>query len=170
MTLIVSPLHQVREVIAVRRPSHLITLLDPHDLIDTPEGVERDRHLRIGIWDVCEPYQGLTPPQEEHVLRILAFGRGWDAAAPLLVHCHAGISRSTATAFILTCERNPHAPEARIAQALRRAAPHAYPNRRLVALADDLLGRGGRMVDAVVAIGANDSSSMGRAFDLPGRF
>jgi predicted protein tyrosine phosphatase len=170
MTLIVCPLHQIETVIAERRPSHLITLLDPYALIETPAGVARERHLKLGVWDVSEPFGGLTPPEEADVLRILKFARAWDERAPLLVHCHAGISRSTATAFMLACERNPDIPEAEIAWSLRRAAPHAYPNRAIVRLADDILGRRGRMADAVEAIGPSNFAVLGTAFDLPARF
>lgn len=52
---------------------------------------------------------------------------------------------------------------------MRRLAPHAYPNRRIIALADDMLGRGGRMVDAVEAMGASSFVSMGVPFDFPPR-
>jgi predicted protein tyrosine phosphatase len=170
MTLIVSPLSQIQSVIAARRPSHMITLLDPNALIDTPAGLEPDRHLRLGVWDICDPQDGMTPPEEGHVLSILEFGRGWDERSPLLVHCFAGISRSSATAFILACERNPHVEEEDIAWRLRRAAPHANPNRRLVRLADDILGRRGRMIGAVEAIGDNGFATMGTPFDLPARY
>ncbi len=170
MTIIVSPLSRISEVIEARRPSHMITLLDPAQVIDTPRALARERHLRLGVYDICDPVQGMTPPEEDHVLRILEFGRGWDEASPLLVHCFAGISRSTAAAFILACERNPETPEHDIAWRMRRAASHAYPNRRLVRLADDLLGRNGRMADAVEAIGANGWVMMGTPFDLPARF
>ena len=112
----------------------------------------------------------MNPPEEDHVRRILGFARGWDERAPLLVHCFAGISRSSATAFMLACERNPQTPEVEIAWRLRRAAPHASPNRRLVRLADDILGRQGRMADAVEAIGDNGQAVMGRPFDLPSRY
>ena len=74
----------------------------------------------------------------------------------MLIHCWAGISRSTATAFVLACERSPRVEERRIAQVLREAAPHASPNRRIVALADRLMGRGGRMIAAVEAMGDYD--------------
>ncbi len=74
----------------------------------------------------------------------------------MLIHCWAGISRSTASAFALACERSPDADERAIAQAMRAAAPHASPNRRIVALADDMLDRRGRMVDAVAAMGDYD--------------
>ena len=66
--------------------------------------------------------------------------------------------------------RNPYAAEHDIAQRLREAAPHAYPNRKLVQLADDVLGRNGRMVDAVEAMGGNGAAPMGQAFELPSRF
>ena len=170
MTIIVCPLSHVPAVIDERRPSHLITLLDPEQLIETPAGVEPDRHLRLAVYDICEPREHMTPPDAAHVHRILEFGRDWDAQAPMLIHCWAGISRSTATAFMLACARNPHADEEDIAWRLRRAAPHAYPNRQLVRLADEALGRGGRMTAAVEAIGDNGMVPMGQPFDLPSRF
>ncbi len=170
MKILVTPLSEIAAAIAEHRPSHMITLLDPDYLIDTPEGIAADRHLKLGIWDISNPAEGMSLAEPAHVERILDFGRGWDGAQPLLVHCWAGISRSTATAFMLACERNPQASEHDIARALRAAAPHAYPNRRLVRLADDALGRRGRMVEAVEAIGANNYAVMGRAFELPARF
>jgi predicted protein tyrosine phosphatase len=170
MTLIVCPLSQVLTVIATRRPSHLITLLDPESLIPTPHPLAADRHLRLGVNDIAEPSIGHICPDEALVRRILDFGAGWDAAQPMLVHCWAGISRSTATAFLLACERNPETDEAEIASALRDASRHAHPNRRIVALADDVMGRGGRMVDAVDSIGPGDSILENHPFDLPVRF
>lgn len=151
--IIVSPLRLVPQIVANRSPSHLITLLDPDELIETPAGIEPENHLKLGINDIAEPIDGMTLATEDTVRHLLEFGRGWDAAAPLLVHCWAGISRSSASAFILACDRSPDADEAAIARALRAASPYAAPNRRLVALADDLMVRGGRMVDAVEAMG-----------------
>jgi predicted protein tyrosine phosphatase len=170
MTLIVCPLSQVETVIAARAPSHLITLLDPASLIDTPRGLRPERHLRLGVNDVCEAMEGRIVPDEALVRRIVAFGADWDEVQPMLIHCWAGISRSTATAFVLACERNPAVPELEIARALRAASVHAQPNRRIVTLADDMLGRGGRMVDAVDAIGPGVVVEEGRPFDLPVRW
>ena len=85
--------------------------------------------------------------------RILDFVGGWDRDAPILIHCWAGISRSTATAYITACVHNPDADEHAIAQALRDASPTATPNRRFIALADAALGRNGRMKAAIEAIG-----------------
>jgi predicted protein tyrosine phosphatase len=170
MTLIVCPLRHVEAQIAARAPSHLITLLDPASLIDTPAGVEPRRHLRLGVNDVVEAGEGRIAPDEALVERIVAFGRDWDARRPMLIHCWAGISRSTATAFLLACERNPDTPEATIARAMRAASIHASPNRRIVALADDLLGRGGRMVDAVEAMGPVALVEENRPFELRARW
>jgi len=172
VTIIVSPLIYVDAVMRARRPSHLISLLDPDHIgtIATPGDLSTERHLRLGVSDICDPIEGLVMPEEQHVLQILAFGRDWDETSPMLVHCWAGVSRSTATAFILACERNPETPETEIAWRMRRSAGHACPNRRIVWLADDLLGRGGRMVDAVEAIGGGEAYIEGVPFDLPARY
>lgn len=167
MTLIVSPLSQLQRVIAVRAPSHLVTLMDPASLIETPAGVAPERHLKLGVNDIVEAAEGRTCPDEGVVLRLVEFGRGWDGSRPLLVHCWAGISRSTAAAFALACARNPDAPELAIAQALRSASAKAHPNRRIVHLADDLLGRRGRMADAIEAIGPGEAAEENQPFDLP---
>jgi predicted protein tyrosine phosphatase len=168
MIAIVCGLSEAERLIVQRTPSHVVTLLDPWTLPIAPRGVPPERHLRLGVNDICEPAEGMIPPDAAAVASLLAFARTWDGASPILIHCWAGISRSTASAFALACERSPEADERRIALALRQAAPHAYPNRRIVALADDLLGRGGRMVDAVDAMGAFDHT-LACPFDFPVR-
>ena len=170
MTLIVCPLSYVHRVVAERRPSHVITLLDPPELIELIDGYGPERHLRIGVHDIPWETEGLICPDESTVETILAFGATWDGEAPLLVHCWAGISRSTATAFTLACERNPDVDERRIAGKMRRASKTATPNRRIVAIADDMLGRGGRMVDAADSIGRGDPAWEGEPFELPVRY
>lgn len=166
MSIIVCPLSFVPEVIAARRPSHLVTLLGPASMIDTPDGVHPDRHLKLGIHDITAPAEDMVLAEAAHIQSLLDFGGGWPAARPMLIHCWAGVSRSTAAAFILACARAPQASEAGIAHALRRASPTAMPNRRFVALADVLLGREGRMSEAVAGIGPGDQAQEGRPFDL----
>ena len=97
---------------------------------------------------------------------LLTFVRGWDRAAPMVVHCYAGISRSTASAFTTVCALNPHRDERGIAQAMRRASPTATPNIRIVSLADRLLGRDGRMVTAIETIGRGKIAVEGNPFRL----
>jgi len=169
MVLIVTPLSRLHEVIAQRRPSHLITLLSPEELIRTPADFPAHRHLRLGVHDIDIPMEGLVAPDAAMVERVLAFARGWGGETPMVVHCWAGISRSTASAFAIACERNPHADELEIALAMRRASPTAFPNRRIVALADDILDRRGRMLEAVEAMGGNSFAVEGVPFDLAAR-
>ena len=166
MTLIVCGLAEVPAIIAARAPSHMITLLDAASMIETPAGLPAAHHLRLSVNDIAEPMEGLILPSADLVHQLLDFGRAWDARAPMIVHCWAGISRSSASAFILACDRNPGADERLIAMRMRRAAKHAYPNRRIIALADDILGRRGRMVDAVEAMGDYEYGGYGVPFDF----
>ena len=81
--------------------------------------------------------------------------RDWDRREPMLIHCFAGLSRSTAAAFITLCAINPDTPEEIIAGALRRSSDTAVPNKLFVALADEELGREGRMSAALAGMGPN---------------
>jgi predicted protein tyrosine phosphatase len=169
MTLIVTPLSNLTRVIAERAPSHLITLLSPEELIATPDGFPASRHLRLGVHDISEPREGMVVPDADMVRRIFAFAADWPGRRPMVVHCWAGISRSTATAFAIACERNPRADELTIALSMRKASPSADPNRRIVALADAILDRRGRMLEAVEAMGSNGYVLEGVPFDLASR-
>ena len=111
-------------------------------------------------------YDGYTMPGEDHVATLIRFVRDWDRRAPLVVHCFAGISRSTASAYASVCALNPQRDETSIAHALRRASPTATPNIRIVSLADKLLGRGGRMVAAIETIGRGAMAAEATPFRL----
>jgi predicted protein tyrosine phosphatase len=82
------------------------------------------------------------------------------------VHCYAGISRSTAGAFVTACALNPQRDESAIARALRDASPTAMPNIRIVSLADTMLGRDGRMIAAIRAIGLGTAAYASEPFRL----
>jgi predicted protein tyrosine phosphatase len=170
MTLIVCSLSDMPGVVRRRQASHLVTLIDPGTPVERPLGVLESRHLRLDVDDIDAPMEGYFAPDTESVARLLEFSRTWDARAPMVVHCFAGISRSTASAFAIACDRNPDVAEDRIALMLRQAASHAFPNRRIVALADEILGRRGRMVDAIESICGNNFVPIGVPFDLPVRF
>jgi predicted protein tyrosine phosphatase len=163
----VCSLERVPQTVARQKASHLITLLHNDKLITTPPTIPRDNHLRLSLHDISAPQPGMVHPGTDHVKRILAFVRQWDRSTPMVVHCLAGISRSTATAFITACALNPHAPEAPIAQRIRALSPTASPNLLLVELADDLLGRQGRMIEAIEDIGYGEPASDGWPFELP---
>jgi predicted protein tyrosine phosphatase len=149
MAILVCPLSRVSEVVRARQPSHVVSLLDPHSPFPNPGG----RHLKVSVHDITEDTPGAIAPAREHMGEILDFISTWERSAPILIHCYAGISRSTATAFITACVHNPGIDEEEIALALRAASHVAWPNRRIVALADAELGRGGRMLRGIDAIG-----------------
>lgn len=172
MQIIVCPLARVSELARAHRPSHVVSLLDPGTRF--PQlALPEQRHLCIGVHDIEVEEPGFDALCPDRMQTLLAFISRWPRRDTLLIHCFAGISRSTATAFIAACMHNPEIDEAEIAQALRRASPSANPNRRFVALADAELGRGGRMVRAVDGIGAGATwLEIGEAdpFRLPGTF
>lgn len=159
----------VEAQLARTRAASVISLMNREMMIATPDGIAPERHLRLIMNDIEDERAGSIAPDREHVLRLLAFVETWDGELPLLVHCLAGMSRSTAAAFITLCHLNPETPETRIADQLRATSTTANPNRRLVALADKALGRDGRMSDAVMAIGRGETAQEGIPFSLPGR-
>jgi len=165
----VAPLSLVGTTVEDARVSHLVTLINGDTLVPTPPSITPDRHLRLGMNDICEPSEGLVLPCGEHVSNLVQFALDWDRKAPLLIHCWAGISRSTAAAFITLCALNPEADEFGLARALRRASATAYPNRRLVALGDEVLSRSGRMIAAVEDIGRGEFAEQGQVFSLSAR-
>jgi len=163
----VGPLSAVANSVQTLEVGYLVTLMNDQAMIDTPDLIAPGRHLRLVMNDISEPQPGLVPPNDAHVQELIDFVIAWDRKLPMLIHCWAGISRSTAAAFITLCALNPEAGESHIAQTLRAASPTATPNRRLVLLADGLLKRGGRMTKAVEEIGRGETTMEGALFQLP---
>ena len=158
-----SRLHQTVEATGAR---HVVTLLKNVDLVQRPGGIASQNHLILGMDDITGPLDGYVAPDDEHVTKLIAFVRGWDRAAPLVMHCYAGISRSTAGAYVAACALNPRRDERAIARRLRLASPTATPNFRIVALGDRALGRGGRMTTAIEEIGRGVMAFEGDPFRL----
>ena len=136
-TIYVAPLSLRRVTVADAKVSHLVTLINGDTAIPTPRGSAPDRHLRLAMNDICEPQPGLVLPCGTHVDDLIRFARDWDRQAPLLIHCWAGISRSTAAAYIPLCALNREAPSMSSRGRFGAPRPTAYPNRLLVALADE---------------------------------
>jgi predicted protein tyrosine phosphatase len=145
---------------------HIVTLLRLTDRVQRPTHILAENHLVLAVDDITVPADGYTAPAEEHVKRLVDFVGTWDRAAPMVVHCFAGISRSTAGAFVAACVLNPQRDEMEIAQAIRSASRTAQPNARIVSIADRLLKRDGRMVRAVETIGPGDAALEGTPFRL----
>lgn len=164
--LYVCSLTKVVDTVRASGARSLVTILTAGASLARPCEIARDRHLRIAVSDIEAPRDGQVLPGDEHIDRLLAFVGDWDREAPLVIHCYAGVSRSPAAAFIAACALAPHRCEMELARELRRASPTATPNRRLVAIADERLGRGGRMSDAIAAIGRGADCFEGAPFAL----
>jgi predicted protein tyrosine phosphatase len=165
-TLHVCPLSRLPETVAATGASHVLTLINVGTPLERPALIDAENHAIIGVSDIAEARDGHVLPTEEHVARVLDFVRAWPREKPLVVHCYAGISRSTAAAYIAACALAPERDEGAIADALRAASPSATPNPRLVAVADRMLGREGRMVAAVARIGRGADAFEGPPFCL----
>jgi len=149
----VCSLGRLHETVATTGARHVVSLLAREDNLVRPAGIAPENHLWLQLHDISAPMDGYVAPQTEHVEQLIAFVRRWPRATPLVMHCYAGVSRSAAAAFVSVCALNPASDERAVASALRRASQTATPNIRIVALADHLLARNGRMVRAIEAIG-----------------
>src|SRR3990170_190751 len=130
----VCSLARLQETVDETGARHVVTLLGKEVSVDRPARVTPANHLWLEMHDISFPIDGYLTPELEHIERLVAFVRRWDRAAPLVVHCHAGISRSTAAAFVSVCALHPHRDEHTVARALRRASPTALPNALIVTL------------------------------------
>ena len=137
--LLVAPLSSLNETLATHAPSHLVSLLSPEHMIETPAGFPAGAHLKLGVNDIVDPAAGTAPPARPLIDQLLAFSRDWDGRQPLLIHCWAGISRSMASAYTVLCDRLGPGREIEIARAIRHA--------------DEALGRQGGMVLALNSMG-----------------
>ncbi|MBL8548568.1 MAG: protein tyrosine phosphatase [Hyphomonadaceae bacterium] len=173
MSIIVCSLSRVPEIIIARKPSRVVSLLDPETVFPDAARHGVARHLKLKVHDIIDPFPGDVPPAAEHVKELLEFVSDWDRSDCVLVHCYAGISRSTASAYTIACALNPQADEGAIARSLRQASPTAWPNKRIISLADAELGREGRMTRAIAAIGhglLGDDIDIAAPFEIPSRY
>lgn len=163
----VCPLSKIADTVSVTGAERLITLINAGTPVPRPASIREQDHLRLSMNDIAEAQEGMTLPGQEHVHALLDFAHSWSRAKPMVVHCYAGISRSTASAYIMAAALAPTRDEFELAAALRRASPTATPNVRLIALADVLMGRSGRMIEAIRGIGRGAEAFEGVPFNLP---
>ncbi len=170
MKIWVSSLALAPQILGRSRAQRAVSLLSPGDAFPDFEGLDESGRHRVHLHDIVEPQEGFVTPAGRHVEDLIGFLDRWNPDDPLLVHCWAGISRSTATAFIAACLHNPEADETDIAWELRAASPTAFPNARIVGFADEILGRKGRMSAAVRAIGRGEIAMEAEPFHIPARY
>jgi len=164
--IFVCPLSKVDETVSRAGAERLVSLLTAGTEMVRPAAIAPENHLFLAMNDIVEAQTGMTMPGEAHVRQLLDFAAGWDRARPLVIHCFAGISRSTASAYIVASALAPQRDEVELARELRWLSPSATPNPRLVAVADALLGREGRMIAAIKGIGRGAEAFEGTPFAL----
>ena len=134
--------------------SHVLSILDPG--WPEPEAFgafDPHRRLELRFHDVIDASPGALVPESLDVEQLLTFGRDLTEARGkhLLVHCHAGVSRSTAAATLILAQARPDRPAEEALQAVVRHRPRAWPNLRILELGDALLARRGEVVHAARA-------------------
>lgn len=162
----VCSLRAAPDQVLITGASKAISILSPDTEHPAFQSVQGEDHLRLTFHDVASNTPGLAAPGAHDMQRLLTFVRNWDRRAPLLIHCWAGISRSTAAGYIANCMLQPQRDEEELAWALRDASPSATPNPMLVKLADEALGREGRMRRAIFEIGRGADAFEGAPFSL----
>ena len=134
--------------------THVLSIIDPDYPSPTEFGAYGEHaRLELRFDDIIEELPGRVAPQPEDVRRLLAFGRDLDAQMPsgahLLVHCHAGVSRSSASMSLLLAQATPERPGEEIFREILAIRPQIWPNLRIVEMGDAMLGRDGDLVRAV---------------------
>ncbi len=165
-TIFVTPLSRLSETVERSGAVRLVSLLTANTPFARPERIAPSDHLCLYMHDIVEEMPDMALPQDHHVQQLLDFASAWDRDNPLVINCFAGISRSTAAAYIVAAALNPARDERVLARTLRDVSASATPNIRLVTLADHLLGREGRMRRAIQEIGRGADAFEGTPFSL----
>lgn len=165
-TVHVCPMTQVEATVSLCGARHLVSLLAAGTAFARPPAISRENHLLLTMNDILAAQEDMTPPGLEHVESLLAYAARWDRTTPLVINCFAGISRSTAAAYVVAAALMPQRGEEDLARELRELSPSATPNLLLVGLGDRILGREGRMVAAITGIGRGAEAYEGTPFAL----
>ncbi|WP_319520347.1 protein tyrosine phosphatase [uncultured Martelella sp.] len=163
--IVVSPLARIGEMAARHDCRHMLSLMaNGHDFA-RPGMIEPRRHLTLRMNDIAFAGTGnLVAPEASHIEQIIRFVRRCDG--PLLIHCWMGVSRSPAGALIAALALKPELDDFALTQTLRTVSPFATPNARLILLGDEVLGRKGRLIEAVKAIGRGRECQLNLPFVL----
>jgi predicted protein tyrosine phosphatase len=134
--------------------THVLSILDPgFPDPDAFGAFGEHQRLDLRFHDITEERPGMRLAAREDVTALLQFGRDLlrEPQAHLLVHCHMGISRSSAAMALILAQARPDRPALEALAEVRRIRPRIWPNLRVIELGDELLGRDGALVDAAIA-------------------
>lgn len=146
-----------REVQELEDDRAVVSIGSPN--ADEPDGFDPSHplHVRLTFDDVTASttrlYGGdVRPPDREDIEKLIDRADDLLDSGYVYCHCAAGISRSTAAAFILQCLVHPPGEEQEAMEAVLEDNPFAAPNRLMVKFADETLGRDGAMLSAIEAV------------------
>jgi predicted protein tyrosine phosphatase len=172
-SLILCSYWTAREIAPELNPAYLMSLMDAGSHYSIPTGSALREHLRIDCHDILTDEIQYPPPYvvptAEHVREIIAAANRWDRDKSVLIHCLAGVSRSSAAALVFLAARNP-GREREIALRLRHDGPWLSPNPLIVKLGDHLLGTDGRLFRAARAMGEATMRSVVGPIRVPSTF
>lgn len=136
-----------------RGVTDVLTILDP-DMPDPPAfaGWPAHRRTLLRFNDEIDPRPGIVLPTVKDIDAILAYGRalaGHPGDKHLLVHCHMGMSRSTAAMATLIAQAEPQTDADAIFERILSIRSRTWPNSLMVRMADEALGRRGSMMTAM---------------------
>ncbi|NDB68820.1 MAG: protein-tyrosine-phosphatase [Methylocystaceae bacterium] len=136
--------------------THLLSILDPGYPVPDPFGRYDDHHrLDLRFLDVLANSHHDEKPTEQIIHDILRFGREFMPKehaieqTHLLIHCHMGISRSTAAMSILLAQHFPEATPDEIFLRIRNIRSIAWPNSLMIKMADRIMGRNGHLLEGL---------------------
>lgn len=166
--IVVCPLAKIAELAVRHKAREMVSLIAEKQDFHRPAVISAERHLKLAMNDIAFAGTGnLIAPSEAHAERLISYMSEWDRQFPLVVHCWMGVSRSPAAALIAALAVSPEEDDFVLAARLRKVAPHATPNTRLVEIGDRLLKRDGRLVAAVKGIGRGADTDGTASFVLP---
>ena len=146
--IIICGLADIQNCVDKYNPDKMLTIINKNFSPETPQGMDKSRHIKMLIDDISEPRDGFILPEKHHAQELLDFTNDWDTSKPLLVHCHMGISRSTATSLGVAAKYNPENIEI-IIEKLKEIAPHASPNKIMTQYYDEILGLNSRLFSSL---------------------
>ena len=142
----------LEESLELYKPAYLVSLMENADSVSTPTYINTNNHLRLSFHDVEWEIPGISPSIAD-IEKIIELALRWKGGhEPIIVHCVAGVSRSSAAGLIIASVRQPN-NEAKLAWQLKQRAPYCHPNRLMIELADRALSLGGKLIDAVAYMG-----------------
>lgn len=157
----------ISQTLAKTGAQYLVSIINQDMMPETPANIKPENHLKLSFNDIAVPTNGFVNAKASDIESLIKFLENWQQKAPILFHCWAGISRSTAGAYIAANFIRGAGAEQELAVNLRQASPSATPNRLVVSLADDYLKRSGRMIAAIDNIGRGSFAHGGTPFKLP---